>query len=158
MIPSWVVRWGITVICSVFIGLFGIAYFVRYPETIQAPIKVKVISESVNILRGSAGVTGQAFLASKGFGKIAVGQSVYVRLDCFPYMEFGKLRGKVQHIYPDLQNNKYAIDISFPEGLMTTYGKKLSPVHEMNGECEIVIDDKRLVRRLMEPLLSLVRK
>ena len=37
-IPGWVVRWGISVIFSIFITLLGVAYFFKYPEVVTSSI------------------------------------------------------------------------------------------------------------------------
>ena len=39
-IPGWVVRWGISVIFSIFIILLGVAYFFKYPEVVTSSIDV----------------------------------------------------------------------------------------------------------------------
>lgn len=41
-IPSWVVRYGIIVITIVISGLLAAAYFIPYPETIDAKIMIKM--------------------------------------------------------------------------------------------------------------------
>jgi multidrug resistance efflux pump len=38
--PKWMVRWGTTVAFATFIALGWVGYFVRYPDTVSAPIKV----------------------------------------------------------------------------------------------------------------------
>ena len=35
--PSWVVRWGVTVVFCIFGGILLGCYFIKYPDTIEAP-------------------------------------------------------------------------------------------------------------------------
>ncbi|MEZ0487364.1 HlyD family secretion protein [Fibrella aquatica] len=38
--PAWLVRWGTTVIFGVVALLFGLAWWVRYPDVVQAPLRL----------------------------------------------------------------------------------------------------------------------
>ena len=37
-IPGWVVRWGLSVIFSIFIVLLGVTYFFKYPKVVTSSI------------------------------------------------------------------------------------------------------------------------
>lgn len=170
VVPNRFVRWGVSVIGLIFVGILIGSYFIRYPETVQAPAVVFLkdakaadttgffLEEKTGIVPDSCCITAQAYLPSKGFGKVALGQTVYVSLDCFPEMEFGKLKGKIVSICTRLQNSCYAVEIGFPTGVRTTYGKRLSFLSEMQGNCEVVTQDKRLIDCFTEPVRQLFGK
>lgn len=38
--PSWIIRWGITIIAFVLVIILAISYFVKYPDFINAQISI----------------------------------------------------------------------------------------------------------------------
>lgn len=96
---------------------------------------------------------GQASLPLQGSGKVKPGQKVNVRLNNYPDQEFGYVTGKVISVSPvPTAEGMYVVDIAFPEGLRTNYGKELPMTQEMKGSAEIVTKDLRLIERLIMPL------
>jgi HlyD family secretion protein len=87
-----------------------------------------------------------------GAGKIAVGQRVNIRLDNYPYMEYGLLEGVVSGISDVPEQGSYFVTIAFPEGLVTSYGQALAFNRQMTGTAEIITHDIRLFQRIMQPL------
>lgn len=83
-------------------------------------------------------------------GKIKVDQDVNIRLANFPDREFGIIKGKVKSISltPDKEGN-LLIDISLPDGIQTSYEKKIIFQQEMSGTADIVTEDLRLIERLL---------
>ena len=86
-IPSWITRWGVTIIFGVFAMIIIGCCMIDYPQTLTAPITVTVSEDGT--------LTGEAMVPSPGFGKVQVGQKVNVRLECYPYMEYGVLVGEI---------------------------------------------------------------
>ena len=85
---------------------------------------------------------------SQNSGKIKIGQKVNIKLDNYPYTEFGTLVGQVNNISltPD-QNGFYAVDVKLPQDLVTSYNKKIDFKQEMTGNGEIITEDIRLIER-----------
>ena len=83
-------------------------------------------------------------------GKIKLGQNVNIRLTNYPDREFGILQGKIKNISltPDKDNN-LLIDVSLPNGLLSSYKKQLTYQPEMSGNADIVTEDLRLLERLL---------
>ena len=81
-------------------------------------------------------------------GKIKIGQKVNIRLENYPYYEFGVLQGKVINIslLPS-KDGFYLIDVNLPKELITTYKKKIDFKQEMRGSAEIITQDTRLIHR-----------
>lgn len=81
-------------------------------------------------------------------GKIKVGQKVNVRLVNYPSREFGILVGEVSSISltPDSEGN-ILIDVAFPNGIQTSYDKKIEFQQEMTGSADVVTEDLRLIER-----------
>ncbi|MES2812954.1 MAG: HlyD family efflux transporter periplasmic adaptor subunit [Bacteroidota bacterium] len=96
------------------------------------------------------GYVGKVKAPSLNSGKIQVGQKVNIRLTNFPDREFGILKGKVKNIslVPDKEGN-VMIDIVLPEGMQTSYKKKISFQQEMRGSAEIITEDLSLLERIL---------
>ena len=54
--------------------------------------------------------------------------------------------------------NNYMVEIVFPDGLITNYGKKLPVFYEMKATAEIVTDDLRLIERFFQPLKKILKE
>lgn len=83
-------------------------------------------------------------------GKLKEGQNVNIRLANYPDREFGIISGKVKYIapIPDKEGN-LLIDVILPNGLKTSYDKKIYFQQEMSGTADIVTEDMRLLERLL---------
>lgn len=92
-------------------------------------------------------------------GKIKTGQRVSIQLKNYPETEFGVLEGKVEHIsaLPD-KEGFYLIDVSLPEELVTSYGKKIGFKQEMAGTADIITEDLRLIERFFYQLKDVFKR
>lgn len=84
-----------------------------------------------------------------GIGKVNIGQKVLVKLNNYPYKEFGQVIGRVKSISTIPNNNIYLIHSDFPNGLKTSYHTTLSYEPEMKGTAEIITKDLRLLERFI---------
>lgn len=93
---------------------------------------------------------GKVKAPAQNSGKIKIDQDVNIRLANFPDREFGIIKGKVKSISltPDKEGN-LLIDISLPNGIETSYDKKIIFQQEMSGTADIVTEDLRLIERLL---------
>ena len=107
-------------------------------------------------------ITGKIYLPPQGAGKVKVGQTVNVKFDNFPYMEYGMVKVTVKNIalVPILQNDvrNYVLEVDFPAQLTTNYGKILTFSQEMQGVAEIITDDLRLLDRFLNPIRALIER
>lgn len=118
--------------------------------------------ELFKIIPNQNEMIGQVYLPENGSGKIKTGQSVIIKLDNYPYNEYGSIRGKVtaisiatnQQTLSDSQNkiNAYLVNVSLPNGLKTNYGTELNFHVEAKGFAEIITEDKRLINRFFDNL------
>ncbi len=107
-------------------------------------------------------IVGRATIPIAGAGKIEEGQRVNIKLDNYPHMEFGIVEGKVSNIsqVPVITERGafYTAEISLQNNLTTNYNRDLPFNQEMQGAAEIVTKDRRLIERLVEPLVSIVKE
>ncbi|WP_445456751.1 HlyD family secretion protein [Flavobacterium sp. HNIBRBA15423] len=93
---------------------------------------------------------GKLKALAQNSGKIKKGQTVNIRLANFPDSEYGIVKGIVNNISatPDIEGN-LLIDVALPNGLETSYDKKIVFQQEMTGTADIVTEDLRLIERLL---------
>jgi len=109
---------------------------------------------------------GQVILPAQGSGKIKEGQEVIVKLDNYPYMEYGSITGKIKSISLTTSTTKteksdidtYMVLVDFPNQLKTNYGTKLDFKAEAKGMAEIITNDRRLIQRLFDNLKYIMKK
>ena len=81
-----------------------------------------------------------------------------IRLNNFPDQEFGYLIGRVESIssIPTAEGS-YVVEIAFPNGLKTNYGKVLPITQQMQGVGDIITNDLRLIERFFMPIKKLIK-
>jgi HlyD family secretion protein len=110
-------------------------------------------------------VVGKIRLSPVGAGKVKIGQSVNVKFDNFPYMEYGMVKTTIRDIslVPIVENDQqfYILNVDFPmvaaahtfpketAFLQTNYNKLLPFSQQMTGTAEIITDDLRLLDRFI---------
>ncbi|MDR1503596.1 MAG: HlyD family secretion protein [Prevotella sp.] len=105
-------------------------------------------------------VFGQVLLPSSGAGKVKEGSRVTVKLDNYPYMEYGSVEGYVESISLISQTQRteqnmldlYLITVKLPNGLKTNYGEHLDFKYEIGGTADIIVKERRLIERLFDNL------
>jgi multidrug resistance efflux pump len=105
----------------------------------------------------------RALLPVSNSGKVQPGQRVNIHLDGFPFAEFGIIIGKVEQISlvplssADQSGGHYLVDIQLPDTLRTTYNKTIPFRQEMQGTANIVTDDRRVMVRILDRVLSALK-
>lgn len=103
-------------------------------------------------------ILGQVLLPAMGAGKVKAGSNVTIKLDDYPYVEFGSIKGIVKSIslitneYKTAQSNinTYLVLVDMPDGLKTNYGYHLKFKYEIGGQADIIVKDRRLIERLFD--------
>ena len=99
-------------------------------------------------------IIAKAVIPPSGFGKVEVGQRVNLKLNGFPYMEFGMLKGTIQSISLVPEEKGYVAEITLSGGMTSSYRENLKFIQQMDGTAEIITKDMRLITRLINPLRS----
>lgn len=100
---------------------------------------------------------GKAELPEARSGKVKLGQRVNIRFINYPENEFGIVKGVVRKISLIPVDGKYSVEITFPDGLLTTYGKRLPLSHEMTGTADIITDELRLLDQFLLPVKNIFK-
>lgn len=109
---------------------------------------------------------GQLALPAMGAGKVKIGQEVIVKLENFPYAEYGSIKGRITSISLTTNTKStqkgemeiYLATVEFKDGLITNYGKKLDFKFESKGSAEIITKDRRFIERLFDNLSYALNK
>ncbi len=89
-------------------------------------------------------------VAQANLGKTAEGQRVLVKLEGYPYREYGMLEGTLAQLSPTpSKDGVYWGYVNLPKGLTTRYDKELVYKNGMKGTAEIITQDRRLTERLL---------
>jgi glutamate mutase epsilon subunit len=91
---------------------------------------------------------------------VKIGQTANVKINNYPYDEYGLLKGvvkSVSRITNKVQTKNgtgdaYLVVVAFPEGTVTNFGKQLSLDFESKGTAEIITKRKQLIERLFDNL------
>lgn len=109
-------------------------------------------------------VIGIVHIPQASFGKVDTGQKVNVKLEGYPYMEYGMLVGTIGHLssVPEVLSNgqsapQYTAEILFENGMKTTYGRELRMIQKMDGSAEIITEERSLIMRFLDPLVALFK-
>ena len=97
-------------------------------------------------------------LQKYNFCKVKEGQRENIKLDNYPHMEYGMVKGIVGTISLVPSGEFFMVEVDLPNGLKTNYKKDIKFVRQLQGTAEIITDDRRLIERFIEPIKSLLKK
>ena len=134
--------------------IIGKAVFTRYWQENQhvntGDLVLSIIPEE------KAGISGKLYLPLQGAGKVRTGQRANIKLDNFPYMEFGMVETKITYISAvpaEISGVRMIIaDVDFPKGLITNYNLPVESGEEMSGTADVITEDISLFVRLLSPI------
>ncbi|MCA4898566.1 MAG: HlyD family secretion protein [Bacteroidota bacterium] len=110
------------------------------------------------VLPYSNQLIAKAEMPVTGAGKVKVGQAVNIRLHNYPFEQFGMITGKVESISDIPEKEKYTVTIHLPNGMTSTYNKKLNFTPQLQGETEIITEDLRVLERVFYQIRKFVVK
>ncbi len=94
-------------------------------------------------------LVAKSVIPAQNAGKVKQGQKVLIKLDNYPYQQYGMLIGKVKNfsISPNDDGN-YVVYIAIPEGTTTSYNKTFVFNQELLGNADIITEDLSVAARL----------
>lgn len=93
-------------------------------------------------------------LPKDGISKVRPGQPVQIRVDNYPFSEFGILEGRVVAIADIPNNNKYSVQVSFPNNLLSTYKIDFEFQQLMTGQADVITNKLSLWQRIYNQFKS----
>ncbi len=101
-------------------------------------------------------VLGKAVLPISGSGKVKSDMVANIRLDGYPYQEFGIIKGTIKSISAIPNESNYNIEIEMPEKLITSYGEEIEFRQEMQGVARIITEDRRIFERIFDRIFNIL--
>ncbi|MDO5979791.1 HlyD family secretion protein [Flavivirga spongiicola] len=97
----------------------------------------------------TSNLVGKLVIPAQNAGKVSIGQKVFIKLDNYPYQQYGMLIGKVMNfsISPNNEGN-YTVFISLPKGTKTSYNKTFKFTQELLGNAEIITENLSVAERM----------
>lgn len=131
---------------------------VVYAGVIQENQTLATGQDVFYIQPGNTQYFGEMMVSQQSFGKIEEGQQVQVRFNGYPYHEFGSVYGQVEYFseFP-VRDSLFFAKVSFPDGLVTSYGRDIPPRNGMTGQAEIITKDMRLLERVVNNITKETR-
>ncbi len=142
-------------------------------NVLSAPVQGKVVfnglTEQQFVRDGEAVMTivpqkkdeivGRVLLAVEKSGKVIKGQRVIMKLDNYPYEEYGALTGRVASKSSVPKNREYtilidSIAISATGKLVTSIQKEIPFEQQLLGTADIITEDKGFLERVLEQVTS----
>ncbi len=108
----------------------------------------------------------EMFVPTRAIGFVQPGQQVRIMYEAFPYQNFGTYRGKITKVSQTiltpsdvegpltLKEPAYRITVSLERSDITAYGKRISLQSGMLLRADIILDTRRLMQWLLDPILS----
>ena len=105
----------------------------------------------------------RAYAPSIGRGKIKIGSKAIIKLDAYPYKEYGILISEVSNISTvtniEAQSNFfYELIIPLEERIITDHKYEIPFSPNMKGTAEIITDDRSILNRIMSEFLGLLEE
>ena len=100
---------------------------------------------------------GESLCQSAARVRSTLGSLCFIRLENYPSEQCGFLKGRIAVISPVPLGAHYAVEVALLDGLVTTFGQRLPYQQEMQGQAEIVIEDLRVIDRIVYQFRRLLR-
>lgn len=110
-----------------------------------------------SIIPDQGKIYGQAQLPISRSGKVRTGQSVNIRLENYPFEEYGILKGRVESIAILPSEGQYMLKVALPQGLKTSFNDDLPYAQHLRGETEVITEDLRLLERFFYQFRKLLK-
>jgi multidrug resistance efflux pump len=141
-------------------------YVIRSPFDGQVSF-TKIWSENQYVEQGEIVVTvlplkrgrilGKAEIPAAGSGKVKEGHRVLIRLDNYPYMEYGTVGGRIASLSLVPNNEVIIAEIQLDSAsLVSNYNVILNFQQNMSGSAEIITNNRNMFERIIDPFRSAV--
>lgn len=102
-------------------------------------------------------IVGRAMLPMRNSGKVQPNMRINIRLDSYPYQEFGVIHASVASLSLVPQDGMYLLDMMMPDSLLTSYGHSIPFAQELTGTARIITKDRRILARIFDQFLNLFK-
>lgn len=101
---------------------------------------------------------GHIKLSQDEVAGVVNGDKVNIGLTKYPPHTYGYLLGEISSISYVPYNKSYAVEIKFPDGLITTIRKEIKYEIGLSGKAEIITSSRSVLNRIFDPIYQLFSK
>lgn len=142
---GFIEKWALLIFLFVLIMLLTGTWFIKYPEIIDADA---VLTSENDLNEGS--YYAKVNIRQVDLGRIRSGQKVQLRLEAYPFQEFGFVEGETVDTMPVSPGNETFIRVILPNNLNTTYKRKIPFKDGLKAKAIIIIREQRLMERFLK--------
>lgn len=137
--PHFLVKRSVFLCSGIFLLLFAMTYLIRYP-------KILTTSGKVIPMEKPDGVYTRGYIPEGYVNQVKPGLDVLIKLDAYPFTEFGLLKGRVWSVSPKLSDSGYLVLCTLPQGMAGPGREKMRYQEGMGARVEIILENKRLIQ------------
>lgn len=100
----------------------------------------------------------RGIMSANGYGKIKTKDTVFIKLNDYPYKEYGELKGVVFNKSKVYHDTIYYVDIKLPKGLKTNHDKIIDFSYNMPGQVEYYTNKRSILQRIFSEVQNSLEK
>jgi multidrug efflux pump subunit AcrA (membrane-fusion protein) len=131
---------------------------VSFAEFLQENSQIKIGQTVCFINPENTQYYARVFIPQTNFGKIKTGEEVLLKLNAYPYREFGIIKAKLDFISSIPTDSGFVAKVILPNGLLTNYKKQLHYTEGLSAQAEIITEDLQLSDRFFNELRAVFKK
>lgn len=126
---------------------------VSFPSPWQEQQHVAAGQELMTVEPETSTLQGVVKIPQKNIGKLKEGQTVLIKLEGYPFREYGMVEGKLSRLSAVAgKDSTYWGYVALPSKLTTRYGRQLPYRNGLKGQAEIITTNRRLAERLISTI------
>jgi multidrug efflux pump subunit AcrA (membrane-fusion protein) len=137
---------------SKFLLIAPVAGKISFAEFLQENSQIKIGQTVCFVNPENTEYYARIFIPQNNFGKIKTGEQVLLKLNAYPYREFGIIKAKLDFISAIPTDSGFVAKVILPNGLVTNYKKQLQYKEGLTAQAEIITADEQLSDRLFNEL------
>ena len=112
-----------------------------------------------SVISGSEGKpVGRLFVSESEVAGVGQGNPVQVELVKYPAHTYGTITGKVASVSYVPYNQSYAVEVAFPDTLVTSTQDTINYEVGLSGQAEIITASKSVLNRIFTPLSEIFKR
>lgn len=121
---------------------------VNFAGILEVSQVVRANQEAFFISARSATYYGEMLVPQQNLGKVKVGQRVLIKLDGYPFNEYGFVNGRIAYLANIPTPRGFLAKVALTNGLRTSYGKQIVFRNRISAQADILTEDTRLLERI----------
>jgi hypothetical protein len=127
-------------------------------QRIQENQTLKTGEELFYVLPDGVDFGGEMQLGQYNFGKVKAGQEVIVKLNGYPFEQFGTIKGRLSSISAIPRDSTYWVQIAFPKGLKTSTHQDIPFRNGLTATAEIITEERSLFEQFFQELVRVFKR